>query len=79
MKRKELVQLEVKVRKEDVSLVRSVAGALIDPNRDAEARAFLRSRFARPASEGLKELLAAAPLEGIELERQPDTDRLTDL
>ncbi len=79
MKRQGVVRVEVQVRKEDAALVRRVASALIDPEREAEARALLRQRFAEPRAEGLKAVLAAAPLEGIDLERARDTGRTVEL
>tara|TARA_Y100000294_G_scaffold153986_1_gene153290 strand:- start:1330 stop:1614 length:285 start_codon:yes stop_codon:yes gene_type:complete len=79
MRRQGMVRVEVKVRKEDVALVRSVARALTDPAHEAEARAALRQRFVEPRAKGLKALLAAAPLEGIDLERSGDTGRAVDL
>ena len=79
MKRRGLVRVEVQVRKEDAPLVRRVAQALGDPARAADARALLRGRFAEPRARGLKALLAAAPLEGIDLERDRDTGRPVDL
>ncbi len=79
MKRQGVVRVEVQVRKEDAALLRRVASALIDPEREAEARALLRQRFAEPRAKGLKALLAAAPLEGIDLERARDTGRTVDL
>lgn len=75
LKRRGLVRVEVQVRKEDASLLRGVARALADPAREAEARALLREHFAAPAAEGLKALLAAAPLEGIDLARERDFGR----
>lgn len=75
LKRKGIVRLEVKVRKEDASLVRSVADALADPAREAEARVLLRERFGAAKPEGLKALLAAAPLEGVDLTRERDRGR----
>ncbi len=79
MKRQGVVRVEVQVRKEDAALLRRVASALIDPEREAEARALLRQRFAEPRAKGLKALLAAAPLEGIDLERARDTGRTVEL
>lgn len=79
LKRKGIVRLEVKVRKEDVALVRGVAAALSDPVREAAARALLRERFVAPAAQGLKALLAAAPLEDIDLTRERDTGRPVEL
>ena len=79
IKRQGMVRVEVKVRKEDAALVRNVARALGDPERADEARALLRRRFADAEPKGLKALLAAAPLEGIELDRSPDLGRPIDL
>ena len=79
MKRRGVVRVEVQVRKEDAALVRRVASALIDPEREADARALLRQRFAEPRVKGLKALLATAPLGGIDLERARDTGRTVEL
>jgi hypothetical protein len=75
MARRGFVRVEVKVRKEDASLVREVAAALGDPARQAAARALLRRRLVQPPKAGLKALLASAPLEGIELQRSTDLGR----
>jgi hypothetical protein len=74
-KRQGLVRVEVQVHKEDAPLLRSVAGALVDPEQAAEARTLLREHFASREARGLKALLAAAPLDGIDLERIGDTGR----
>ena len=74
-KRRGVMRLEVHVRKDDVSLIRGVAKALSDPARATEARALLRERFGAIQAKGLKELLAAAPLEGIDLTRERDLGR----
>ena len=79
LKREGIVRLEVKVRKQDAALVRSVVTALADPDHEAETRALLRERFTAAKPQGLKALLAAAPLEGINLERSRDTGRPVDL
>ena len=79
MKKEGLVRVEVNVKKQDAPLMRRVAKALGDPVRCAEARAILRQRFASPPSEDLKALLAAAPLEGVDLERSRDVGRKIDL
>jgi len=79
LKRRGIVRLEVRVRKADVPLVRSVAEALADPAREAETRAWLRERLAYLPAVGLKALLAAAPLEGVDLTRQRDLGRPVDL
>jgi hypothetical protein len=73
------VRVEISVRKEDAPLVRQMAAALTDPTRRADARALLRQRFLAPATLSLKELLAAAPLEGIDLERARDFGRDVDV
>jgi hypothetical protein len=73
------VRVEVTVRKEDAGLVRQVAAVLSDPARQAEARGILRSRFAKSPGISLKALLAAAPLDGIDLVRDRDFGRDVDL
>lgn len=79
LKRRGIARLEVRVRKDDVALLRSVVEALTDPERGDETRALLRDRFGRRRTKGLKELLASAPLEGIELVRDRDLGRDVDL
>jgi hypothetical protein len=69
------VRVEISVRKEDAALVRHMAAALTDPARQADARALLRQRFSAPTKLSLKELLATAPLEGIDLDRARDLGR----
>ena len=61
MARHGLVRVEVKVHKEDASLLRHVASALSDPSRRDEARLLLRQRFSEPPKVSLKALLACAP------------------
>ena len=73
--RQGFVRVEIQVRKEDASLVRDVAAALVDPERETEARAILREQIAAPRSGGLKALLASAPLDGIDFERSRDVGR----
>jgi hypothetical protein len=75
LKRRGLVRIEVQVRKEDAALVRGAAQALSDPAREAEARALLRERFRTANARGLKALLAAAPLEGVDFTRERDFGR----
>jgi hypothetical protein len=79
MARQGFVRVEVSVRREDAGLLRSVAAALVDPPRQAEARALIRQRFAQPPDVDLKSLLASAPLDGIDLERERDFGRDVDL
>lgn len=73
------MRVEVQVRGEDAALVRSIARTLLDPAREAEARALLRHQFAKPPAVGLKALLATAPLDGIDLDRVRDEGRAVDL
>ena len=75
LKRRGVVRVEVHVRKDDAALVRGVAQALSDPARETEARAILRERFGASRAKGFKALLAAAPLEGIDLTREHDLGR----
>ena len=79
LKHQGLVRLEVRVRKTDAPLVRSVVKALADPQRETKARALLRERFGASKPTGLKALLAAAPLNGIDLTRRCDLGRNMDL
>ena len=73
------VRVEIQVRKEDAALMRDVATALVDPERETETRSILREKIAAPRSGGLKALLASAPFEGIDLERPRDFGRDTGL
>lgn len=78
-KRQGFVRFEVQVRREDAPLLRSVASALLDPAQVVEARALLRDRFLPRQTKSLKALLAAAPLEGIDLDRADDGGRDVEL
>jgi hypothetical protein len=75
LKRQGMIRLEVQVRKDDAALLSGIANALTDPTREAETRALLRERLGAADAIGLKALLAAAPLEGIDLTRERDLDR----
>jgi hypothetical protein len=79
MERRGFVRVEVNVRKDDAGLVRSVAAALSDPSRQAEARRLLQQRFGESPKVSLKALLASAPLDGIDLDRNPAPGRDVDL
>lgn len=74
-----LQRVEVQVRGEDAPLVRAVAAALADPAQANEARALLQHRFGPEPTRGLKDLLAAAPLDDIDLTRPRNTGRAIDL
>ncbi len=78
MKQQGIVRLEVRVRKDDVALMRDVVSALDDPDQANDARALLRERFGTAGTSGLKALLAAAPLEGITIDRDRDIGRELD-
>jgi len=75
LRRRGIARLEVRVRRDDVPLVRGVVEALADPAREGEARALLRERFGAGGTKGLKALLARAPLEGVDLRRDRDFGR----
>jgi hypothetical protein len=79
LKRKGIVRVEINVRKDDAALIRGVVKALGDPDRQAETRNLLRERFGGGKAKGLKALLAAAPLEGIDLRRDRDVGRDVEL
>jgi hypothetical protein len=70
-----LVRLELRVGRQDVPLLRQVAEALADPARADAARALLRARFAPPRPPSFKAYLETAPLDGVPIERDPDTGR----
>jgi hypothetical protein len=73
------IRVEVSVRKEDAGLLRDIARALSDPARAADARKILRLRFTEPPRQSLKALLAAAPLDGIDVSRRRDFGGNVDL
>lgn len=79
-KRQGFVRVEVSVRREDAGLlVHRVATALTDPTHQAEARQLLQLRLTEPPKVSLKALLASAPLDGIELDRNHDHGRNVEL
>ncbi|RJF89439.1 hypothetical protein D3874_22730 [Oleomonas cavernae] len=71
LKLKGIARVELRVPAGDAPLLRGVADALCDPARGGLAREILRSHFGLGARPGLKALLASAPLDGVELERDP--------
>ena len=79
LKQQGMARVEVHVRKDDATLVRNVVRALSSPEQEQRARALLREHFGSGQTEGLKALLAAAPLEGIDLRRDHDLGRDVDL
>jgi len=75
LKRQGFKRLELRVRKGDAPLIRDLARALNDPAREAETRTLLQKQFGARPRQGLKALLAAAPLEGIDLTRERESER----
>jgi hypothetical protein len=69
LKHRGLARIELRAPKEDAPLLREIAAALCDPARAQSTRNTLRDLFAIYRAKGFKELLAAAPLEGVNLER----------
>lgn len=78
-KQQGFARVELQVRRCDVPLIRDVAKALVDPEREAEARTLLREKITARSKVELKELLFSAPLEDIDLERPRDLGREIDL
>jgi hypothetical protein len=72
MARLGLVRVEVNVSKDDANLIREVATALSDPARQTATRMLIRQRVTQTNETNLKTLLASAPLNGIDLTRDPD-------
>lgn len=80
LRRRGLVRVEVQVSATDAELIRQTAHSL---RGDTQAATRLRAQLLRLVGGvptlGLKELLAAAPLDGIELERVRDQGRDVEL
>ena len=74
LKRGGWVRCEVKVGRDDVEIIRTVAAALRDPDRHAATRALLRDRLGAPRPRGFKELLASCPVD-LDLDRSRDLGR----
>ena len=71
-----LVRVEVQASEADAPLIRSLARALReDPRKAAILRRQLRDTVGMGEAESLKALLAAAPLDGIEISRSRDRGR----
>ena len=74
-----VMRLEVQASESDAPLIRKLALKLRgDPVRAARIRERLRQMI-EETQPGLKEILASAPLEGIELTRRSDLGRDVDL
>ena len=76
---KQIVRLEISVRRDDAALVRALVKALNDPEQRTQVRSLLCDHFGAANAKDLKVMLAAAPLEGIELDRDRDFGRNTEL
>ena len=74
-KRQGIERLEVQVQKSDVKLVRNIVDALGNPESSEETRSLLHERYSGDQSIGLKALIAAAPLDGVDLSRDIDHGR----
>lgn len=80
LKQRGLVRIELRAPKEDAPLLRDLAAALADPVRAAHTRRLLLEHFNPYAGMGLKELLAAAPLDlELDFDRRVDPPRDVDL
>jgi hypothetical protein len=76
LKSRGVVRVEVRAPEQDAALLREIADALIDPARAVQTRSLLRQHFVANPGPGLKELLAAAPLDlELDFDRRPDGDR----
>lgn len=78
LKDRGLIRIELRAPEQDAALLREVAAALADPEQATRTRIVLSELFAVRRARGFKELLAAAPLEGVDLERSRDTGRDVD-
>ena len=79
LKSRGLVRIELRAPAQDAALLREIAAALADSERGARTRIALNELFAMHRARNFKEFLAAAPLEGLDLERNRDTGRQVDL
>lgn len=76
LKSRGLVRIELRAPKEDAALLREIAAALADPEQAARTRKLLHEHFDLHAGLGLKELLAAAPLDlELDFDRRADGTR----
>ena len=79
-RRQGLMRLEVQVSRDDAPLIKRIARALRGDLREAASvRARLNKAIEAEGVSGLKELLAAAPLEGVDLVRSRTPARPVDL
>jgi hypothetical protein len=74
LKKRGFVRVEVQVRSADASLVRKVAKKLTSGPNEERFRSVLKNETSIE-TEDLKQLLASAPIDGIDLRRSRDTGR----
>ena len=80
LKRQGMARVEINVRKDDAACsFATSSGRFQARNSNRTARALLREHFGSRRTEGLKALLASAPLEGLDLSRERDFGRNVDL
>ena len=80
LRRKGIVRVEVQAPEGDAPLIRQLARTLREDSRKSvELRKQLHTIVGSPEKVGLKALLAAAPLDGIDLSRSEDPPRDVDL
>jgi hypothetical protein len=76
LKSRGLARIELRAPEQDAALLREIASALADPERGARTRQLLYEHFDPYAGLGLKELLAAAPLDlELDFDRRADISR----
>lgn len=75
-----LQRVEVQASEDDAELIRNLARCLRDDDRTAaRVRRQLRATVKRKTTTSLKELLAAAPLEGVRIVRSRERARTADV
>jgi hypothetical protein len=80
LRRQGMVRLEVQASRGDADLIRRIARALRgDPAAVPTVRARLRQALGKEDVSGLKDLLAAAPLDGIDVARSRTPARHVEL
>ena len=76
--RQDFVYVEVRVCEKDADLVRYVTTTLEELKREAEAHTITREKIPWICVDGLKSLLASAPLDDIDFDRLRDFGRNLD-
>lgn len=79
-RRKGIIRVEVQTPENDAPLIRQLAKVLRENSaKAADLRKHLRAIVGAAEQRGLKDLLASAPLDGIDLSRRDDRPRDVDL